>query len=52
MGTLALTIDCLEKDEDGPKKRLDLGDRKRALWQIVSQDFLKGAQTVVSMPIN
>jgi len=31
---------------------MDLGDQKRALWPIVRQAFLKGAQRVVWMPIH
>ena len=30
-GTLFLTHDCLQKDRQGPKERMDLDDRKRAL---------------------
>lgn len=40
-----LPIECLEKDEECPKKRLILGDRRLALWPIVSQILLNCAQT-------
>ena len=42
----------LEKDEECPKQRLDLGDRNLALQLTVIQAFVTGAQTGVLMPIN
>ena len=42
----------LEKDEECPKERLVLGDRKLALWPIVSQALLQGAQHGVWLPIH
>ena len=38
-------IEGLEKDEECPEYRVGLGDRRLALWPIVSQTFVKVAQT-------
>ena len=49
--TQSLPIEGLEKGEYCQKLRLVLGDRKLALWRIVSQALLKDAQTSIQMPI-
>ena len=42
----------VEKNEEFPKYRLVLGDRKLALWCIVSQELLKGSSTGVKTSIH
>lgn len=44
-GALSLPLSGLEKDEECPEYRVGLGDRRLALWPIVSQTFVKVAQT-------
>ena len=51
-GTLSLKIKDLEKDEECPKYRLVLANRKIEVWPIVSQALLDCAQTVVWLPIH
>ena len=48
--SLSLQIEGIEKDEMCPKYRLGLGDRRLALWPIVSQALVKGAQAIFSFP--
>ena len=44
-GASGLPLEGLEKEEDGPKWRLVLGDRIFKICPIVIQTLLKGAQT-------
>jgi len=50
-GILALPIKGLEKDEEFPKWRLVLEDRKFSIWSIVIQALLRAVHTGVQMPI-
>ena len=44
--SLSLQIMGLEMDEECPEYRLGLGDRRLALWHIVTQDLVKVAKTL------
>lgn len=46
---LSLQVVDLEKDEAFSQNRLGFGDRRLAIWPIVSQDFFKIVQTDVLM---
>ena len=48
---LSLRIKGLVKDEEYPIERLVLAGKKLALWPIVSQALVNGAQTSVLMSI-
>ena len=51
-GDSVLPNECLEQDEECPKLRLVLGDKILAIWPIVRQNLLKGAQTCFQLPIH